>query len=249
MYVETPEEAKKIASVLRRRSRTFSGVEVVLVPAFPLVPVVVAALKGSAIKVGAQTLSPFGDVQGRAHTGEVSAQMLRAVGASFCIVGHSERRSSPERLGESDELVHTQLSQAQGAGLTAVLCVGEPERDPANGTHFALVAGQLTSALQNIAPKAATKVVIAYEPRWAIGKSASEAMRPADLREMVIFIRKTLVDILGRAAGVRVPILYGGSVEGENAPQLLQEGSVSGFLVGRASADAQSLLELLHVLR
>ncbi len=246
MYVEMPQEAKKLASALRRKARTFSGVEVVLAPAFPLVPIVAAALKGSSIKIGAQTLSAYADGQ---HTGEISAAMLKAVGASFVIVGHSERRSSPAHLGESDASVRAQLVNAHAAGLTAVLCVGEQERDSANGTHFTLVAAQLTSALQTVAPKAAAKLVVAYEPVWAIGKSANEAMRPADLREMVIFIRKTLADILGRTAGVRVPILYGGSVEGENASQLLHEGGVSGFLVGRASANADSFLEILKVLR
>ncbi len=155
------------------------------------------------------------------------------------IVGHSERRAQ----GETDDMVRAQIERAQEAGLTAVLCVGEKEQD-ATGAHFNLIAGQLTKALSgtNIT---SIKLVIAYEPVWAIGKSAVEAMTPPDVREMVIFIRKTLADILGRPAAVKVPILYGGSVEGTNARQLLEEGGVGGFLVGHASADWNSFNEIL----
>jgi triosephosphate isomerase len=118
------------------------------------------------------------------------------------------------------------------------------ERD-AQGSYLALIAEQLTSALKG---NKTTKLVIAYEPVWAIGKGANDAMKPHDLQEMVIFIRKTLVDLVGRAAALKVPIVYGGSVEASNARALLKEGGVAGFLVGHASADADAFSALLKTL-
>ncbi len=239
MYIEKPEEAKKFAVGLRRKARTLTSVDVVLVPSFLHIPLVVSALKGSLYKVGAQTVSEYADLK---HTGEVSAFMLKVAGVSHAIVGHSERRAS----GESNEMIAHAVQRAQEAGLTVVLCVGEVERDHA-GAYLEVVTTQLISALRAVAKVSILKLVVAYEPVWAIGKSSNEAMQPADLQEMVIFIRKTLADILGRALALRVPILYGGSCDASNAKELLVEGGVAGFLVGRASADFDSFVEILTI--
>ncbi len=236
MYVTSPDAAKKFAGALRKRSRAWQGVDAWLAPAFPLVPSLAAALKGSAIKTGAQTVSAHA---GGAHTGEVPAAMLKALGASFAIVGHSERRA----LGETDEQVRAQVHAALSAGLTAVLCVGETEREP-DGSHWAQVVNQLHRGLHGLTP-AAGKLIVAYEPVWAIGKSAQEAMRGEELEETAIFIRKILSEALGREAMAKVPILYGGSVEPENAGALIREGGVNGFLVGHASADVDSFIGIL----
>ena len=239
-YIASPEAAKKVASGLRKRSRAFSGVGVWLAPGFPLITSVTAALKGSQVKVGAQALSMQ---DGPQHTGEVSGAMLKNIGATFVIVGHSERRA----LGESNALVRAQLEQALAAGLTAVLCVGELEQDP-SGTHFAYIEEQLRSALSGVhAP--AGRLIVAYEPVWAIGKSAVDAMQPEALEEMAIFIRKTLAEVLERAPALKVPILYGGSVEPENAPELIEHGGVGGFLVGHASVELEQFLDILKALR
>jgi triosephosphate isomerase len=125
--------------------------------------------------------------------------------------------------------------------------VGETERLP-DGSHFSYIAAQLSSALEGALPHAA-KMLVAYEPVWAIGKSATEAMQPSELEETVIFIRKTLADLLGRSDALKVPILYGGSVEGENAHALLTQGGVNGFLVGHASATLNSFVEILKACR
>jgi triosephosphate isomerase len=165
--------------------------------------------------------------------------MLKAQGVSFAIVGHSERRAQ----GETDELVRAQLAAALAAGLTAILCVGETEREP-DGSHWAQVANQIHRALHGITPVAG-RLIVAYEPVWAIGKSAAEAMRGEELEETAIFVRKIVSEALGREAMARVPILYGGSVEPENAGALIREGGINGFLVGHASADIDSFIEIL----
>ncbi len=236
MYVESPEAAKKLASGLRKRARTYEGVDARVAPSYPLLPLVAALLKGSQIKVGAQAASAHTTA---ARTGEVSAAMLKASGATFVLVGHSERRA----LGDSNELVRAQMAAALSAGLTVILCVGEVEQD-SGGAHFEYVTEQLTSALRGV-QSFASKIIVAYEPVWAIGKSAEFAMDPGALEEMVIFIRKTLVESLGRTVALKVPILYGGSVEPANAASLIKSSGASGLLVGHASAEVDSFIEIL----
>lgn len=231
MYIETPERAKRFITALKRKLARISGVEVWVAPPFTILP----TLPKGSYKVGAQHVSAHTD---GAHTGEVSASMLKSAGASFCIVGHSERRA----MGEGDALVHEELLSALKAGLVAVLCVGEEERRD-DGWHFAHIEAQLRTALVGVHPFA-HKIIIAYEPLWAIGKDATQAMQPQMLEEMVIFIKKTLSQLIGREAGLKVPILYGGSVEGSNCAPLLHTG-VSGLLVGHASADIDSFSDIL----
>ncbi len=245
MYLESPKEAKDFCVTLRRKARGFAGVDVFLAPPFPLIPVVAEVLGSAPMRVGAQTVSAYSDDK---HTGEVSVKMLKESGASFCIVGHSERRNLPAGGGETDEVIRAQLDAATGAGLTVVLCIGERERQ-AEGQHFSVIEKQLSAALEKLPKGEVGKVIIAYEPVWAIGKGLDEAMKPADLQEMHIFIKKTLAELLDRRAALRIPILYGGSVDATNALTLITEGGVSGFLVGHASAHIESFLEILKAVR
>ncbi len=237
MYVSTPEEAKKFTSSLRRKARSFAGVDVVIAPSFTLLPLVAAAFKGTSVRTSAQSVSVF---ETGAHTGEVAAAMVKSFGASMSIIGHSERRAQ----GETNEMVRVQIRHAQAAGLTTILCIGESERDP-SGAYLSTIVDQLRSALHEFKKDSTPKLVVAYEPVWAIGKSAADAMKGPDLREMSIFIKKTLAEHFERKAAMRIPILYGGSVEPSNARMLLEEGDVGGFLVGHASADVESFVEIL----
>ncbi|HWB34323.1 MAG TPA: triose-phosphate isomerase [Candidatus Paceibacterota bacterium] len=237
MYMEDPAEAREFFLGLRKRVRALSGVEVWLAPPYVLIPEAAEVLESSPVEVGAQALSAHLDAP---HTGEVSGAMLKATGASFVIVGHSERRAS----GEGEANVRAQLERAAEAGLAPVLCIGEREHG-SEGEHFSDVEEQLYSALKNISKNTMRKLVVAYEPVWAIGKRAEDAMKPGDLQQMVIFIRKTLADLLDRKAALKVPILYGGSVEPANAAELIKESGVAGFLVGHASADLEQFLAIL----
>lgn len=237
LYIHSKLDASTFIKKLRSKSRLFSGVEVMIAPQSPLVQVVAEKLKGSNISAAAQTVSQF---DSGAHTGEVSISALKDLGARAIIVGHSERRA----MGESNDSVATKLSKTVEQGMMAILCIGESERDQA-GEHFSFLEEQLQSALKTFPKSAANKLVIAYEPVWAIGKSAQDAMKASDLTETVIFIRKILVDVLGRAPERRVTIIYGGSVEAANARELMSETGIGGFLVGHASATVDSFLEIL----
>lgn len=237
MYVEDPEEAHAYALTLRRNVRGMTGVEVWLAPPFPLIPDVAKVLDSSPVRVGAQTLSSHTE---GAHTGEVSAKTLKKVGALFALVGHSERRIA----GDTQEIVHAQLERVIEAGLTPILCIGEREREH-DGEHFGLLESQITSALGTIPKNSLKKLIVAYEPVWAIGKHASDAMKPSELQEMVIFIRKVLAETLDRAVALKTPVLYGAAVEAENAESLIKEGGVNGLLVGHASARVEQFLEII----
>ncbi len=236
-YIESADAALEYARALKKKTRGLSGVDVAVAPPTPFVAGVAKILESSPVRVGAQGVSAH---DGGAHTGETSASMLKSVGASFSIIGHSERRAA----GDTNELVHQQFVAAAHAGLMPVLCVGEVEQS-ADGSHFNYIAEQVRSALTG-AQSLAGKLVVAYEPVWAIGKSADKAPQPAQVREMAIFVRKTLAEVLTRTAALKVPVLYGGAVEPENAPALIAEGDVAGFLIGHASVELDQFVSILN---
>ena len=189
------------------------------------------------IALGAQTVCA--ELAG-AHTGAVSLPMLESVGCSFVILGHSERRAA----GTTDEAINASLLAALKRKVTAVLCVGELERDDA-GTYFNAVEDQLKADLANV-PKAKLKdVVIAYEPVWAIGTGVQPT--PEDVHEMKLFIQKIIAAQFGRVAIPKARIIYGGSVKPTNAAVLLEDGEVDGFLIGGASLIAKDFLEIIKL--
>ena len=241
MYVGTRDGASMLARDIKKLAAKYAWSDMYAAPAFPHIVPVATALKRTKIRVGAQALAAH---ENGAHTGEVSAGMLKDAGATFCIVGHSERRA----LGEHDAMIREQVQSALKRGLRVVLCVGERERDTEHGTHFEYVNVQMRAALAGIAPKDAGKIVIAYEPVWAIGKKGEEAVPPKVLRETVIFIRKSLVELFDRTAALKIPIVYGGSVDEFNIEALFLDGGVQGFLVGRGSVDPVKFGELLAAL-
>ena len=187
------------------------------------------------VKWGAQDV--FWKWEG-AYTGEVSPKMLKNSGVGFVIVGHSERR---ETLGESDEIINKKTKAALEAGLKVVLCVGERDRDNVNFQNF--VRDELKADLRFVSKRAARNLIIAYEPIWAIGTGRSA--KPEDVFEMTTFIRRTLLDILGKKAAYETPILYGGSVNPKNARRFLNVKGMNGLLVGKASVSAREFISIV----
>jgi triosephosphate isomerase len=171
-----------------------------------------------------------------AQTGLTSVQMLKENGAAYCIVGHSEMRAR----GDSNDDVKEQITRLFEKKIIPILCVGEKSHD-AQGWYLSEVKDQLETAFEGIAPLQAKKIIIAYEPVWAIGAQAVRAATPLECREMTIFICKFLTDKYGEKVAKAIPVLYGGSADEHNAKSFVQEGGAQGFLVGRVSLDAKRL--------
>jgi triosephosphate isomerase len=180
---------------------------------------------------------------GGAATGETTAATIASVGATYAIIGHSERRA----MGETDAIVAEKVQHAFANGLTPILCIGEKERD-ANADYLAGLRTQIATVLAPLSAKERKAIVLAYEPIWAIGKSAGEAITPTDLTEMILYIRKALAEFLPGKAAQSVRMLYGGSVDGANVRPLAQGTGIDGFLIGRASTDTTAFGALVKAL-
>lgn len=202
--------------------------DVVICPPAVLIPSVVAVAGSAGVRVGAQNLAA--QAQG-AFTGEVSAGMLADAGCQYVIVGHSERR---QLFGETDGVIREKLAQALAAGLTSILCVGELLSERESGAASRVVSAQLREALLSFPVNAGERLVIAYEPVWAIGTGRSASAQ--DAQDMHRVVRETLRD-MGYPAG-QISVLYGGSVKAASAEGLFAQPDVDGGLVGGASLDA-----------
>lgn len=226
-YVEDIRKAKKLVAAAKRVA-SGKKVSVILAPPAPLLSVFSAGNR-TKVSFAAQDVSL---TTGGAHTGESTAQAYATAGATHAIVGHSERRTA----GDTNTVVAEKLAHALAHNLTPILCVGERERD-SEGRYLGAVREELTTAIEPLAQKERARVIIAYEPLWAIGKTAADAMQASDLTEMVFYIRKVLSELLPGKGAERTPILYGGSVEPGNIRDLAASSGVDGFLVGHASVD------------
>lgn len=229
-------EARALFSKTKLAGSRLENVETVVCPPFPYLGAFTNA-GTTRVLLGAQDV--FWQNSGRA-TGEVSPEMLRGLGVSYVIVGHSERRA----LGESDEIVSKKAKAVLAEGLVPILCIGERERD-ADGRYFDVLKNQIKFSLAGVKRASVRELVIAYEPLWAIGKSARDAMSPRDIRETEIFIRKVLTDFFDAETAKAPLILYGGSAEPENTRAILADGGVAGLLVGHASLDAEGFGKML----
>ncbi len=226
-YVEDSAKAKKLVALAKRLSKEKKH-ELVLAPAAPYLALLAAKNK-SRVQFAAQDVSA---TTGGAKTGEMTAQTLAALEISYVIIGHSERRA----MGESDAVIAEKMRHALAHGLAPILCVGEHTRDT-NAEYLSFVRAQIASAFAPLSQKERMAVVIAYEPIWAIGKSAADALPAHELAEMILYIRKVLGEYLPGKAPAKIRVLYGGSAEPENARELAAGSGVDGFLVGHASVD------------
>ena len=195
------------------------------------------AFAGTEIKVGAQNVH-FAD-EG-AFTGEISVSMLEEIGVDFCIVGHSERR---QYFGETDETVNKKLKKLFEGPIRPILCVGESLEERDADKAFDVVGGQIKAALEGIDAADVKKLVIAYEPIWAIGTGRTAT--PNQAEEMCAFIRKTLIELYGEEVSDEVIIQYGGSVKPANATEIMNMDEIDGALVGGASLKPKDFMEII----
>jgi triosephosphate isomerase len=237
MNPRSRDEAKKLFQTITRKKITAKNVTVVVCPPFLYISELAKGYKGTKIFFGAQDVS-F-EKEG-AFTGEVSVAQLQDSKVRFSIIGHSERRA----MGETNELVSKKVKFALASGMHAVLCVGETTRDE-EGTHLKFIEEQLKESLAGISKKMISRLVVAYEPVWAIGKGHS-AMMPEDISRMTLFIRKILVDIYGRNVAQEMSVIYGGSADADNAQDIVANGHVDGLLVGRQSLNADAFVGTIN---
>ena len=236
MNPSSAEKAKEIFRGIKSTAKDLKNIKLVICPPFVYLSDLEKISDGNVI-LGAQDM--FWEKDG-AFTGEISPAMLKKAGEGYVILGHSERRA----LGETDEMVSKKVLSAVKTGLRPILCVGEKDRD-AHGNYLHFLRNQIINSLGKIPKRFLNNIIIAYEPVWAIGKSEAEAMKPTDIHEMTIFIRKVLVEIYGSKTNINTLILYGGSVSHNNAADIIKNGEVQGLLVGRESLNPKKFGELL----
>ncbi len=223
-------EAKKLQIKIRQKISGLRNVQVAICPPTVYLSALSTGRAKAVLALGAQEV--FWQADG-AYTGQTSPLALKDLGANLVIIGHSEQRA----LGETDDLVNQKIKAVLDYGLRPLLCVGEKERDD-SGHYLAQIKRQLEDGLDKVPKKAPDKLIIAYEPVWAIGKNALGVETPEGFLQHALFIRKTLSVMFGQKEAAKIPILYGGSVSIKNAETFLRQGQADGLLVGRESLDS-----------
>lgn len=229
-------EAAKLATDIKADEASYLH-QVILCPSFPYLSAVQNVLSGSKIKIGAQNCA---DKENGAFTGEVSAPMLASMAVPYVIIGHSERRLY---YHETNEILKDKIDLALRYNLLPIFCCGETKEVRIDGKQEALVEKQLEESLFNIGEDDIEKVIIAYEPVWAIGTGLNAT--PQQAQDMHRFIRKKVEARYGVAAAQRIIILYGGSVKPDNAAQLFLQPDVDGGLIGGASLKADDFKKII----
>lgn len=237
MFKTTAEALQTVADLLRL-TEGVEGVEAVVAPSFTLLRSVSDALADSPIAVAGQDC--FWEEQG-AFTGEVSPGMLADAGCSHVIIGHSERR---QHFGETDETVNKKLMTATAAGLNAIVCIGETLEEREAGDTFNVLERQVRNGLAGVNDATMEKVILAYEPVWAIGTGRTASDDQA--QEAHAFIRGLIAGIFSPAVAEAVRIVYGGSVKPGNIAGLMSRPDIDGALVGGASLDAESFAAVIR---
>jgi len=234
---KTASEAASLVGALRPLVADVKDVEIVVCPPFTALAAVAPALAGTNIGLGAQNM--HWEAEG-AFTGEVSAGMLLTSGCRFVILGHSERRAY---FHESNAEINKKVRAALAAGLTPIMCVGETLEQREAGHTEAVVKDHVVGGLAGLTPDQVGKVVIAYEPVWAIG--TGKTATPDQAQAVHAFIRKVLAKVSTEAVAEAVRIQYGGSVKPENAKELMSKPDIDGGLIGGASLKADSFAAIV----
>ena len=235
-------EAVDTALALKPLVANANHCEVVIAPVFTAIKTVADRLEGSNIRVAGQDCST--ETKEGAHTGEVLAAMLRDVGAKYVIVGHSERR---QFYAETDAQVNRKVVAGIASGLIVIMCVGELLDQREQGSAETVVSQQLTAGLSGLTVSDLDRIIVAYEPVWAIGTGRTAT--PEQAQEMHAFIRRVFAERHSTAAADALRILYGGSVKPDNIAGLMKQADIDGALVGGASLQAESFAEIVNYRR
>ena len=233
---KTPNETIVFVEEIKPLLAGIADVEIVICPPFTSINVATYLTKNTNIKVGAQNL--FWEKSG-AFTGEVSGDMLRELGCEYVIIGHSERR---QYFGETDGTINKKIFAAFAAGLVPIVCVGETLQEREAGKVEEILSTQIREGLKGLNAKEHGKIVIAYEPVWAIG--TGKTATPQQANEAHIIIRKLLKEVFGETAD-KIRIQYGGSVKPENIKELMTQSDIDGALIGGAALKADSFEKLI----
>ncbi|GAB1401607.1 triose-phosphate isomerase [Elusimicrobiota bacterium] len=230
-------EAIAMVKELKPMIADVKDVDVLICPVFTAVYPLANEVKGSNIHIGAQNV--YWEPKG-AFTGEIAVNMLADAGASFVIIGHSERR---QYFCETDETVNKRTKATLDAGLIPIVCVGETLQERESDNTFKVIEKQVRNGIKNFSKEEAGKIVIAYEPVWAIGTGKTAS--PQQAQEVHEFIRKIYSEMYGSDIADKVRILYGGSVKPDNVSELMKQKDIDGGLVGGASLEASSFAKLV----
>ncbi|MFD2518067.1 triose-phosphate isomerase [Salinimicrobium flavum] len=233
-------QAEDLLSKIKNNWSGGGGVRVIVAPSFTNLYHAFESLRETSVEVAAQNMN---ENESGAFTGEVSAQMLTSVGVKTVILGHSERRAIYK---ETDELLAKKVDAALKNNMEVIFCCGEELNDRKSKNHFNVVKTQLEKGLFHIPTNAWDKIVIAYEPVWAIG--TGETASPEQAQEMHAFIRKTVSEKSGEEIANQVAILYGGSVKPGNAEEIFAKEDVDGGLIGGASLKAEDFLSIVQAI-
>ena len=230
-------EARALAEDLKHKTTGMTKTSIIVCPPATALNTVVDVLKGSSIAVGAQNM--HWEAKG-AFTGEISADMIKSTGASFVIIGHSERR---QYFGESNETVNKKLHAALNANLNPIVCIGETLEQREKGITKQVVEEQLDGALKSVSSTQLNNLILAYEPVWAIG--TGKTATPEQAQEVHAFIRTKIEHLFDRPTSEALIIQYGGSVKPDNAYDLLSQTDIDGALVGGACLESESFSQII----
>jgi triosephosphate isomerase len=235
---KTIPEAIDFTNQLKKLHAMSDDREIVIAPSFLSLYPVAKVLRGSKIHLSAQNLS---DKAEGAYTGEVSAAMLKDAGCEYVIIGHSERRNI---FGEHDDLINRKINIALATGLNPIFCVGETLSEREEERTFHVIERQIKEGLNNLKTDDIRRLVVAYEPVWAIGTGKTATREQA--QEVHVFIRRLMETAYGKHVAGTVPIIYGGSVNPKNIGALMAERDIDGALVGGASLDVESFSRIIR---
>lgn len=236
MNTTSPEGVALAKEVAQKSVQVQGHAGLIVAPPFTHLAAVCEALKGSKVELAAQNCA---DHTKGAYTGEVSVDMLKAVGCTWTILGHSERR---QYYGETDDKLVTKVRLALGGGLGVILCVGENLEEREAGRHFDVCSAQIKNVLYNFTAEEMKHIIVAYEPVWAIGTGKTATAEQAE--EIHAHIRKVIADKFGSSVADDVTILYGGSCKPSNAKELFAQKDIDGGLIGGAALKADDFIQI-----